>query len=253
MGIGIGIGLEKSKMNISNVLTDIVPAVVQKQTYEWQEIIDRIAKIAVDEDKGALSMGDLFLEVEEKFGRKYVKKAVAATGVSWSKARQRLAVSKKIPKGHFLRNSPLSFCHLRAIVATDNMEYWANKALENQWGIEKLREEIESKGDETAIESETAICIECEQSITSLETMISFNRHRQRKSRLCSPKCAVKYFDTLEEDNENVEVHIDNLPTIGLDIPNINGTTYLKFSPKISNAGNESFLEEVDNQYSFSF
>lgn len=182
-----------------NPVPSPLPAIRQNQVKEWKHYVERIARLAVEEDRNALAMGDEFLEVEQTFGKERVYEMAAQTGVGKAKARQRVAVSRKIPKDHPLRNTHLSFSHLRVLVTTnDKMEEWADLCLKNEWTVEELDEQIKQTGDAEAQEDGIP-CIQCKDPIRLKETMICFSIQGQKRGRLCGPRCAEIYFHALAE------------------------------------------------------
>src|SRR5690348_14944492 len=94
-----------------------VPSIVQQYNKsvkaDWESLVNQIASLSETEDKCALSMGDLLAVVKADWGNAMVQEAVTQAGISMSVARQRLWVSSKIPKGHFLRSTHLTYGHLR--------------------------------------------------------------------------------------------------------------------------------------------
>jgi hypothetical protein len=182
-------------------LPEPIPGIVQKQHRDWMRIVAEIAQLAQNEDETALTMGDRLVEIEKSFGRKHLQEAAKQAGVSWSVARQRHWVSGKIPEGHMLRGTPLTFCHLRALcgLEVEAMAGWAEKALTEQWSVARLIAEIEAVGDVQAQEAGDP-CIQCEESLPEQGEIVSFTLARQKRARLCGVQCAAAYFAELAED-----------------------------------------------------
>jgi hypothetical protein len=163
----------------ANPLTRPVPAIVQQmeadQTRTWDEIVDSIAQLAVSEDEAALLMGDRFLELERRFGKQTLRKAADEAGVTWSLAKLRFWVARKIPVGNPIRESKLSFNHLAAVAGTDDMEKWINLALKDQ--------------------------------------LVAFTVGKEARKRVCSVECAMRFFaerpieseDLLAQDVQDVQ------------------------------------------------
>lgn len=200
-------------------LTRPVPAVVQQieqdQQRTWDEIVDEIAQLALSEDETALQMGDRFLELEQRFGSKHLKKAAEDACVTWSLAKLRLWVSRKIPTGHPIRDSRLSFNHLAAIAGTDNMEHWTNVALKEQLSVAKLREAINVAGDNKAQEQGEP-CLQCEKPLPKTGDIVAFTVGKEPRRRLCNVECAMHYFvrRTAEREDLLAQMGMESLPVL---------------------------------------
>jgi hypothetical protein len=183
---------------------NLQPAIILKQKRDWEQIRDEIAHLAVQDDQNAMTMGDLFVEIEETFKKDHIKTAASQAGVSLSVARQRFWVSKRIPKGHPIRykflqpTMLLTFSHLRAIAGTDpdTMESWAQQAVDHQWSVAELKEAIEKAGDQKAVE-EGGVCIQCEEPLMKSNITVSFSITGKKRARCCSYECARDYFEEM--------------------------------------------------------
>jgi hypothetical protein len=190
-----------------------IPALVQKQQQDWQQRVERLARLAVEEDKRALEMGDEFLEIEEIFGKDLVVRAAAQSGIKCATARQRVNISRKIPKGHYLRETQLSYSHLRVLTYAEDeekMEAWGKRAIDNSWTVEELDEAMKQEGDVQA-QSMGIPCTNpaCGRLIESKEEMISFSRLGEKRGRLCSVKCARDYFAWLLDCGNTLEESVE--------------------------------------------
>lgn len=177
-----------------------LPAIRQTQNKEWKQYVDEIALLAVEEDKRALDMGDVFLEVEGVFGKDLVYEMASQAGVGRMKARQRLNVSRKIPKGHYLRETHLTFSHLRLLAPlSEKMDEWGKECLDKSWSVEELEEQLKVAGDIKAQEM-GVLCGHCNQAIPSREKMVAFSIHGQKRGRLCGVACAKGFFVARAEE-----------------------------------------------------
>jgi hypothetical protein len=173
-----------------------VAAIVARQRAELSQLVQEIAALAAQDDRNALEMGDKLLQIEDEYGKDRVKLATDQAGVNWSVARQRLWVSRRIPKGSRLRSLPLTFCHLRTLAATENPESWADRVLANRWSVATLRAEIERAGDRKAVEAGDP-CIQCERSLAEGKRTVAFSIDGGQRARCCSTQCALAYFQEM--------------------------------------------------------
>jgi hypothetical protein len=174
-----------------------VPAIVQSYTQEvkadWDILVTQIASLSEQEDKCALTMGDILLQIKGVWGANYVKEAVSESGISMSVARQRIWVSQKIPKDHFLRTSHLTYGHLRAIAGTNDIDRWGHEALNHGWTINQLKEAIEGEGDKIAQEQGDP-CVHCQNALSDEKKVVAFTVQGEKRHRACSFTCAAEYF-----------------------------------------------------------
>lgn len=178
-------------------LTRPVPAIVQKleqdQRRAWDEIVDEITQLALQEDESALTMGDRFAELERNFGSTLLKRAAEEACVSWSNAKQRLWVAKKIPPASPIRKAKLSFGHLVAVAGTNDMERWTNLALKEQLSVKKLRDAIDHSDDVQAQDNGEP-CSQCERPLPREGEIVAFTVGKQHRRRCCNVECALHYF-----------------------------------------------------------
>lgn len=186
-------------MNKDSVLPGLtgIPSVVQQYKQEakldWDSLITQIAFLSVKEDECALTMGDILLQIKAEWGATHVKQAVSESGISMSVARQRLWVSSKIPKGHFLRTTQLTYGHLRTIAGTNDIDKWGKEALTHGWTISQLKEAIEGEGDKVAQEQGDP-CIHCQEALSEDKRVVAFTVQGEKRHRACSFICAAEYF-----------------------------------------------------------
>lgn len=185
-----------------------VAAIYQKQTDEWNVILSKLVALDTKEKAGALEMGDLFLTVEQNWGKAQVKVAADSAGIELGSAKARAWVSKKIPKDSSLRNCHLSYTHLRALatVPEDIMEEWAQDALENAWSSKRLKAELAAAGiKQEKPPKDPGMCIQCEQMLPvendSAQMVIRWNQGGKHGA-LCTVHCAAAYFKERLEDDE---------------------------------------------------
>jgi hypothetical protein len=176
------------------------PGIHQQAKREYTQIVSEISQLQQVTDETALEMGDRFHELEIAHGKEAARKGADDAGVTWSVARQRLWVAKRIPQGHKLRayltDTHLNFSHLRAIAATENPEEWADKAVEQGWSVAKLVGAINEAGDKKAQE-EGDPCIQCNEPLPEVGEIVSFNITGRGRARCCSVAHAAAYFAEL--------------------------------------------------------
>jgi hypothetical protein len=174
-----------------------VPAIVQSYKEEvkadWESLVAKISALSEQEDQCALHMGDLLLQIKADWGSHLLKEAVSDSGISMSVARQRLWVSSKIPKDHFLRTSHLTYGHLRAIAGTNDIDKWGKEALTHGWTISQLKEAIEGEGDKIAAEQGDP-CVHCGHALSEEKKVVAFTVQGEKRHRACSFACAAEYF-----------------------------------------------------------
>ena len=182
------------------------PAIIRQAKKEYSQLVAEISQLQQVDDETALEMGDRLLEVESLYGKVALKKAAGDAGVTWSVARQRHWVARKIPRDSKLRNylktTHLTFSHLRAIASTAEPEKWADAAVKGGLSVAALVEKIEQKDAKTAQE-EGELCIECEKSLTDSNEMVSFTIMGRGKARCCSVVCAAAYFIELSDSTQD--------------------------------------------------
>lgn len=177
--------------------SDPVPALIQPVREEegeaWETYIHRIARLDRQETAAVLEMGDLLVEMEEKFGKENLKTVAESTMVSWSAIQERARVSRRIPRDSPIRQIPwLSFSHLRAIAWTTRPEHWAKVAESEGLSTRELIERITRAGDQEAVERGEP-CGQCDGSIGDGPTIVAVTIGRERRVRLCSTACAVAF------------------------------------------------------------
>jgi hypothetical protein len=174
-----------------------VQTVNQQQSQSWQDFVEEIEKIDVQETQGALRMGDLFILAEETYGPKNLQKLAENAGVSWSVARQRLWVSKRIPKDSIVRKmKALTFGHLRALAATDKQEEWATKVETEDLTVRDLIEAIDQSGDKRKVENGFASCADCGTDIVAgSETYVAVSLAGGKRNLCCNAACAINYLN----------------------------------------------------------
>lgn len=175
-----------------------VPAIVMQAQQQWDQVVNELTKLAMEEDKNALAMGDLFVKIEEQWGRDKLKAAAASAGVEWQKARQRHWISTSIPPNDAIRKMMLPYTHLRHLAGVKGAEerlQWAKLAVENDWTATKLREEIDKVNDKQAQE-QGVLCASCSNPIKPSDRMVTLRVIGQKAERCCSIRCGR---DRLEE------------------------------------------------------
>ena len=174
-----------------------IPAVIQEYHKEvkadWDSLVNQIAFLSQQEDKCALSMGDILLKVKNGWGTAMVKEAAAESGITMSVARQRLWVSGKIPADHFLRTSHLTYSHLMVIAGTNDIDKWGKEALTHGWTVAQLKEAIEGEGDKVAQEAGEP-CVHCGNGLRDDKKYVAFTIQGEKRHRACSYMCAANYF-----------------------------------------------------------
>lgn len=176
---------------------------------DYQEIVDELSVLLQDEDKAAFRMGDVFVEIEDTFGKDQLWSAAKSLRITETKVRQRLWVSRKIPEGHKLRNTHLSYSHLREIAGTDDMEHWADVALKGNLTVAQLSEQIDYSGTKQAIDGQDVCALEsCKNPlvIDNILDIVSFRIGKEKKRRCCSVACAAKYFTAYDEDDDELDI-----------------------------------------------
>lgn len=174
-----------------------IPGIVQQYHKElkadWDIIVNQIASLSQQEDQCCLQMGDLLGQIKGEWGNTHVKQAAAEAGISMSVARQRLWVSAKIPLGHFLRTTHLTYGHLRAIAGTNDIDRWGNESLQHGWTINQLKEAIEAESDQLAV-ADGEPCVFCAKPLSEDKKTVSFTIKGEKRHRACSYICAAEYF-----------------------------------------------------------
>jgi hypothetical protein len=149
-------------------------------------------------------MGDHLNAIEQLGGsRDQLRRAAQEAGITWSLARQRSWVARRIPPNHPLRGTHLGYSHLRAVASTDDPLKWGNLALEENWSVARLKVEIDRAGDRKARE-EGYPCVRCEQPLNEEIETVSFRIGQEKTARCCSLVCAAAYF--AERANEEAFV-----------------------------------------------
>jgi hypothetical protein len=171
----------------------IVENVEAQQSANWEVLVQQIAKLDVQETQNALHMGDLLIEVEESFGDKHLQKAAEQAGVSWSVARQRHWVSKRIPKDHPVRKmKSLSFGHLRALAATQEPLKWAKLAEEENLTVRDLTEKIAQNDDVEKIVNGMGACAACTKQVLS-EAYVAITLPHGKRQLCCNNACGIQF------------------------------------------------------------
>ena len=170
---------------------------------DWTDIVQELSHLVEKEDETVLHIGDILGEVEDTYGKKFVDEAAKACKISNSVARQRLWVSKRIPKDSDLRTSGLTYSHLRAVAGTSDIDDWGQKAIDNDWTVAQLKEEIDKAGDDTA-KAEGKPCNYCEQPLPIDGEIVSIRIGAQRIQRYCGVECASLYLGNLVTKEENI-------------------------------------------------
>lgn len=190
-------------MGIPDVVPQAPPAIFQQQKVEFDQLVSEIASLAITEDQNCLKMGDLFVKIEQQYGRKQIKVAAQAAGVSQPVADQRYWVAKKIPQGSPLRsNKMLSFAHLRLLAGMETpeeMEEWADKAVDEGWSTRQLQDALGVDDNAKAVEQGRA-CASCESSLDNPESIVTITIGGKGKVRCCKPECAITYLQGLVEE-----------------------------------------------------
>jgi hypothetical protein len=183
---------------------------------EWAQAVALLAEIATREDACCLQMGDHLNVIETQFkGRNRMKLAAAEAGVTWALARQRSWVAKRVPPGSPLRDTQLTYCHLRAVAGTKDPLKWGMLALANNWSVAQIKEEIDKAGDKEAQQSGEP-CVFCEAAMTEEMEIISFRMGSERTRRVCSPICAIGFFRRVADGGTTPLDLIDSAETFSL-------------------------------------
>jgi len=185
-----------------------VAAILQKQAQNmqhlWDQMLTKLNQLMMTEDQNCMEMGDLLLDMETQFGRPNAIEAAEQCHVGKQVARQRMWVAKRFPKGHALRNTHLTFCHLRVLAkleSGDDVQKWANQAMKEQWSVARLMKEMEATSDEQAQEQGQP-CIQCETPLPEEGEIVSFAIGREKRARCCTVGCAAKYFLERAEEKQ---------------------------------------------------
>jgi len=163
---------------------------------KWDQLLQKLNHYVQKEFDTIFEIGDLFLDIESGYGKGAVSKAAKSCGVSTSVARQRLWVSRKIPKTSKLRSSTLSYSQLRAIAGTDDVEGWGNKCLANNWSVAELQEELD-KNNAVKAQEDGLPCNYCEQPLSSNKEIVTVRVGNKKSQRYCSVDCAYKALERL--------------------------------------------------------
>jgi hypothetical protein len=103
-------------------------------------------------------------------------------------------VASRIPQGHRLRSSILTFGHFRVLVKMEDVELetWADKAINEDWSVARLTAELEAAGDQKAVQDGQP-CIQCTETLSESGEIVAFTVKGMR-ARCCNFKCAAEYF-----------------------------------------------------------
>jgi len=165
---------------------------------DWQLILQDLQLIEEQEENAALRMGDILVEIEDSYGKEKVWEAADKLQLEKSKVKQRLWVSRKIPKGHWLRDTHLKFSHLRAIAGTEDIDTWGEKALHDKLSVSQLTEQIAQAGDTNAkLQGDPCAYVKCGQPLPEDGTIVSFRIGHEKTARCCSLACTSAHFQSL--------------------------------------------------------
>lgn len=188
-----------------------VPGIVQEQNRSWVQLVSEICQLHEQKDRCELAIGDRFVETERIFGRRHLKIAAEQAGIEWSYAKQRHWVSRKIPPDSPLRELPLTFSHYRVLAGVEDMDYWAEQAINNDWSAERLKKELDQQ-QVTRAQEEGHPCIQCEQALPEQGEVVSFRVGNRGKGFCCSPECAANYFQELATELAETPQVTEELP-----------------------------------------
>lgn len=178
-------------------------AITRPQVADWSHAVALLNHLALQEDMGCFEMGDLLLQIEEAHGSKAVIDAADQCQIGRQVARQRRWIAKRFPPSHSLRRSHLTFSHFRTLVKLEkdeDVERWAQLAIENQWPVDRLVKEMEATSDEQAQQTGYP-CIFCEKPLPEQGEIVSFSIGRSKRARCCNVLCAAVYFHELLRDS----------------------------------------------------
>lgn len=173
--------------------SEVLPAIQKENQMQWTQAVSKLAELAMQEDACCLQMGDHLNVIEGQWkSRSKMKLAAQEAGVTWSLARQRSWVAKQIPPYHPLRETQLTYCHLRAVAGTKDPEKWGLLAVQNNWSVAMLKEQIDLAEDKEAQQT-GEICIFCETAMDEGMEIVSFRIGQRKTLRCCSCQCAADY------------------------------------------------------------
>jgi len=169
-----------------------IPAYQQRQseTEDWALRVTEIAQLAQQEDESALAMGDRLVALERRYGPSSLPLVASQAGISMSCIYGRHRVARLFPPEHPVRRLPLSFSHLLVLLGVDDPVVWAQRAVESQWSVRRLRDEVDQAlGQQARATGER--CRECREPLG--EAWVALQRAGERRVRCCSPKCGISY------------------------------------------------------------
>lgn len=200
----------------------VTPEFQQESQMQWTQAVSRLADLAMQEDSCCLQMGDHLNVIEKQWGgRNKMKLAAQEAGVTWALARQRSWVAKRIAPGHNLRDTQLSYSHLRQIANTKDPDKWGALTIENNWTVSRLKEEIELAEDKQAQATGETCCF-CELAFTEELEIVSFRIGREKARRCCGIGCAAGIFDRMIKEAAG----LDELPASLKGIPSVEDDTF---------------------------
>ena len=115
---------------------------VRQVRRDWQELVEAGLVARVSKDDSQWELGDLASEVQKDYGKD--KLGEYAEDVNMEKQTMKVYryVATSYEKVIRITFSQLSFLHFQVVAALDDRESWLQLALDNNWTVEKLREEI---------------------------------------------------------------------------------------------------------------
>jgi hypothetical protein len=170
-----------------------------------EQLVSRGTVIKDVHNSSQWALGDLSIKVEHDLGAEGLAAFALQLGEKPGTMRQYRWVSSKFPTKDN-RATHLSWSHYRYASGTDNPLEWIQMAVDADWTVSQLRNEIMASQDRVAIDGHVP-CAECERSI---QEGAIFIRYGNEKRSMCSWECVMSFAEKQLEPETTVDSELAN-------------------------------------------
>lgn len=165
---------------------------------DFQQSLSHLTELLRIEENASLEMGDILLDISQRFGKRAVADAADICHLTKQAAYKRVWLASRFPPDHSIRRRYLTYSHLCVLARlSDEIEIakWADLCEEQQWPASRLVREMEIASDEDA-QAQSYPCVQCNEPLPD-KGVVAFTIGGKNRRRCCGIPCTINYLTSL--------------------------------------------------------